>query len=203
MRIRNKVTALSGCVALLCAIGFIGAIYWLTAATMSADGVNIPAGPEALVSLRFWSWFIGGSVLIVAVGLGFGLGNHFTTTIMRVADVLKQINLGQLDVESIPMGKALDCGTMVGCGNHECRAHGKESHCWVEAGSFNADPQCPKAIKGLDCRDCKIYKKAISDEFDDLGSVINTMAAKLREVVGNIQKIDKAYVKSLQAAGIQ
>ena len=39
----------------------------------------------------------------------------------------------------------------------------------------------------MDCRDCKIYKHAVNDEFEELGSVLNTMADRLRTLVGDIQ----------------
>jgi methyl-accepting chemotaxis protein len=175
MRVKYKVTTMGAIVASACAASFISIIYWKTGAP----------GQEA--ELRIWGWCLGVGWLAAAILAGLGLGNAITAAVMRVAEVLKQLNLGNLDVEHIPMGKAVDCGDKVGCNNPDCRSYGKDSHCWVEAGSFNADPQCPKAVQGLDCRDCKIYKHAVNDEFEELGSVLNTMADRLRTLVGDIQ----------------
>ncbi|QGY38800.1 hypothetical protein GM415_01150 [Pseudodesulfovibrio cashew] len=180
MKVGYKVLTLSGSVAVVTAACFIGLIYWKT----GGDSVQ---AQELAGSIRLWAWGLGGLSLLIALGAGQGLGMYVSGAVMRVADVLKQLNLGNLDVEYIPMGKAVNCGDKVGCGQPQCRSYGKEAYCWVEAGSFNADPHCPKAIQGLDCRDCKIYKHAVNDEFEELGSVLNTMGDKLREVVGQIQ----------------
>jgi len=188
VKVGYKVSGLSGLVAVATTTCFIGIVYWKTGAI---TGLGTEASPaqlnDALSSLKMWAWIMGGTSLVISAILGLWLGNYISEAVMRVANVLKELNLGNLSVDYIPMGKAVDCGTMAGCGNDGCRSYGKDSYCWVEAGSFNADPHCPKALKGLDCRDCKIYKKAVHDEFEELGSVLNTMGDKLREVVGAIQ----------------
>ena len=184
MKVGYKVSGLSGLIALTTGILFIGIIYWKTGNFSEATPEQVT---KALQSLRLWAWGAGCMALAIASILGLSLGKYITNAVGRVADVLKELNLGNLDVNHIPMGKAVNCGDMVGCGNNDCRSYGKDAYCWVEAGSFNADPHCPKAIKGLDCRDCTIYKHAVHDEFEELGSVLNTMGDKLREVVGEIQ----------------
>ena len=184
MKVGYKVGALSGIIALTTTICFIGIIYWKTGELADADPGHIA---NQINSLRNWAWSMGVFSLVLAAGLGIWLGTYITGAVNRVADVLKQLNLGNLDVSYIPMGKAVNCGQKVGCGQQQCRSYGKDAYCWVEAGSFNADPHCPKAINGLDCRDCTIYKQAVHDEFEELGSVLNTMGDKLREVVGEIQ----------------
>ncbi|CCH48660.1 methyl-accepting chemotaxis protein [Pseudodesulfovibrio piezophilus] len=184
MRVGYKVGALSGFLALVTTGCFIGLIYWKTGAVMdSASTKNL----QIFQSLRTWAWGIGVFSLALAAVLGIWLGSYVTGAVKRVANVLKELNLGNLDVNYIPMGKAVNCGEKVGCGQQDCRSYGKDAYCWVEAGSFNADPHCPKALKGLDCRACKIYKHAVHDEFEELGSVLNTMGDKLREIVGEIQ----------------
>lgn len=184
MKVGYKISALSGVASLLTTVLFLGVVYWKT-----GDAAKVDPGQLAkdVASLRAWALGMGAVALCVALGLGAWLASYVTRAIHNVAEVLKQLNLGNLDVSYIPMGKAVDCGSMAGCGNTECRSYGKDAYCWVEAGSFNADPHCPKAQKGLDCRECKIYKKAVHDEFEELGSVLNTMGDKLREVVREIQ----------------
>jgi len=184
MKVGYKIGGMSGLIALMTTACFISIIYWKTGSIVENDTAKTI---KDLESLRSWAWGMGAVSLLLAAGLGTWLGSYITGAVMRVADVLKQLNLGNLDVSYIPMGKPVNCGAEVGCGRSECRSYGKEAYCWVEAGSFNADPNCPKAIEGLDCRDCKIYKKAVHDEFEELGSVLNTMGDKLREVVGEIQ----------------
>ena len=184
MKVGYKVGGLSGLIALITTTIFISIIYWKTGDLAGANEAQIT---NTLDSLRTWAWGMGITALLIAAALGTWLGTYITNAVARVADVLKQLNLGNLDVTYIPMGKPVNCGSEVGCGRSECRSYGKDAYCWVEAGSFNADPHCPKAIEGQDCRDCKIYKKAVHDEFEELGSVLNTMGDKLREVVGEIQ----------------
>lgn len=183
MKVGFKICGLGSIVALGTTAAFMTTIYWVTGGAQGTPEKAL----EAIATLRTWGWITGTLCLAIAFGLGMWLANYVTHAVKRVADVLKKLNLGNLDVNYIPMGKAVNCGQKVGCGQSECRSYGKDSYCWVEAGSFNADPHCPKALKGLDCRDCKIYKQCVHDEFEELGSVLNTMGDKLREVVGEIQ----------------
>ena len=184
MKIGYRIGALGGIIALTTSTCFIGVISYKLGGLAQANPDTIVKAHE---SLQYWAWGLGVFSLFIAAALAWPLGHHLTKSIEHVAEVLKQLNLGNLDVSYIPMGKPVNCGQEVGCGNNDCRSHGKDAYCWVEAGSFNADPHCPKAIKGLDCRDCKIYKQCVNDEFEELGSVINTMGDKLREVVGEVQ----------------
>ena len=96
MRVKYKVTTMGAIVASACAASFISVIYWKTGAP----------GQEA--ELRIWAWCLGIGWLAAAIVAGLGLGNTITAAVMRVAEVLKQLNLGNLDVEHIPMGKAVD-----------------------------------------------------------------------------------------------
>ncbi|GEM_PF-1444509 len=196
MKAGNKVRVLGSGGAVIIVAGLVGILYWkagqLTPILQqagqdpAASALAVQVG-DTLSSLKAWTLGLGIGLALLVTGLSFYLADYLTRAIGRVAEVLKQFNLGNLNVDYIPMGKAVDCGQMAGCNNPDCRSYGKESYCWVEAGSFNADPHCPKAQRGEDCRDCKIYKHAVHDEFEELGSVLNTMGDRLREVIGHIK----------------
>lgn len=196
MKTGNKIKILGTGLALLSTAGLIAVLYWKTgqiAPLLREAAENKATAPLAmkmedmLFSLKIWNIGIGVFLVALGAGLSFHLASYLSRSIGRVADVLKQFNLGNLAENYIPMGKAVNCGDMAQCNKPECRSYGKDSYCWVEAGSFNADPHCPKAIEGQDCRDCRIYAKAVHDEFEELGSVLNTMGDKLREVIGQIR----------------
>ncbi|OIQ50981.1 Methyl-accepting chemotaxis protein I [Pseudodesulfovibrio hydrargyri] len=106
MRVKYKVAALGGGVALACAVGFIAAIHWKAGALLDAAGDGANAGvTESIASLKLWAWSVGIAGLILSALAGLWLGNRFRSAALRVADVLKQFNRGNLDVEHIPMGK--------------------------------------------------------------------------------------------------
>ncbi len=197
MKTGNKIKLLGTGLTGLTAAGMIAILYWKAgqiAPLLAAAGQDTATAElarqvgENISSLKTWSIAAAAAFLLAGTASSFYLAGFLSHAIMRVANVLKEFNLGNLAVDYIPMGKAINCGNIAGCNKPECRSYGKDSYCWVEAGSFNADPHCPKAIKGLDCRDCNIYKHAVKDEFEELGSVINTMGDKLREVIGHIME---------------
>ncbi len=145
------------------------------------------AATASLSSAKVWSAGVGLLMLVFGVLVTLYFSRNMSSSVAKTVDILSKINLGQLDVEDLPMGTAVDCSSEKNCGKPECRSHGKDSHCWVEAGSFSADPQCPHVLNGNSCSTCSVFKKNVNDEFEELGSVVNSMTHKLRDVVANVQ----------------
>ncbi len=142
---------------------------------------------EAAKSMTVWIMVT--ALLLLAAGavVSLGIARSISVPIHRFAQVLMKYNHGDLSAERLPMGKAIDCCKVMGCGTNDCPSFGKESWCWSEAGSFNATPSCPRVLRGEDCRDCKVYKLGVRDEMEEMGSVLNSMGDKLREVVRDVQ----------------
>jgi len=96
----------------------------------------------------------------------------------HISEFAFKVNKGDLSVRA-HMGVPANCGAIKGCNNPTCPSYGKESYCWVEAGSFSNYPACPKAVKGEDCRKCDVYKNSVSNEFEEMGSALNAVLDEL------------------------
>ncbi|MFH1217181.1 MAG: methyl-accepting chemotaxis protein [Pseudomonadota bacterium] len=110
--------------------------------------------------------------------------------LQKAVDFCKKMGKGDLS-STLNMGNALNCSEMMQCNRPECPSFGKETHCWMESGSFAAVAHCPKAKEGGDCKDCKVYKKGIDDELTIMGSALNALRdeqvkrTKIIELVGS------------------
>ncbi|EMG37766.1 methyl-accepting chemotaxis protein [Desulfocurvibacter africanus PCS] len=142
---------------------------------------------DAATSMTVWIMIT--ALLLIAAGaaVSLGIARSISRPIHRFSQVLTKYNHGDLSAENLPMGKAIDCSKALGCGKDDCPSFGKEAWCWVEAGSFNASPSCPRVLRGEDCRYCKVYKRGVRDEMEEMGSVLNSMGDKLRDVVRDVQ----------------
>ncbi len=188
MKIGMRIQALGIGMTALSSVGALAAMkLGMGAAARDAAGQDAAALSSAYSSMITWWQWETALALVIAVAVSLAVSRSLVVPIGRVAEVLKALNLGDLSRRSIPMGRSIDCGASKKCGKSECPSYGKKSYCWVESGSFNASPTCPRALKGIDCRTCEIYKRGIKNEFEELGSVLNTMGDRLRQVVADIQ----------------
>jgi methyl-accepting chemotaxis protein len=118
--------------------------------------------------------FGGGLVLCLVVQ--FLLNRIIVRPLRRAVKVIGRIALGDTS-EKLPMGKAVSCSEIMGCGESRCPSYGTTDHCWVTSGSFAAIRHCSRARKVEDCRDCPVY--GAHDELEELGSIINALSDTL------------------------
>lgn len=155
-------------------------------------------GQIVLFDSRSWSFMAG--ILIVSVFVvviaAMVSGKRITDLLSEASEVLRRLNVGDLTVSPLDMGRPINCSGIKRCGRDACPSFGKKAYCWVESGSFNADPKCPRALKGEDCRNCIVFKMGIRNEFFELGAVINAMADKFRSVIADVKGCVKALIES-------
>lgn len=117
-----------------------------------------------------------GSVLILL--FGFHITRTIVTPLHKTIKILENISHGDTG-DILPMGKPVNCSEKKNCGQENCPSFGKVDHCWVTSGSFAALKKCPRALKGQDCRTCKLY--GARDEIEEMGSIIRALANIIRE----------------------
>ncbi len=146
---------------------------WQVGATATESGIN-----DGLRSLMLTLTI----ALLLAAGLVAGttwmLSRNLMLPMHRALAALYRISHGELD-EVLPMGVPVNCSQAKKCGNQQCPAFGKVDHCWVTAGSFAVIKKCPHAIKGGDCRDCKLF--GARNEMEELGGMIGALTISLRQ----------------------
>jgi methyl-accepting chemotaxis protein len=137
-------------------------------------------------------------ILIIACGvilsiiLGLLLTNSITKPIKTVTIASKSIANGNLNTE-LKMVDPINCSKIKNCGIATCKSYNKEVHCWLESGSFSADPDCPFVLKGGHCDECEIYKKSVTNEIDEMSTSFNSMIHQLRqkaEIIDSISNND-------------
>ncbi len=142
-------------------------------------GKEITAGLSSSVTI-----FIVLILVLIAIFavIGFFSAAYITKGIIdpihKMVEFGAKLNKGDLSTR-VDMGKPINCSTEMGCGKPECPSYGKEAWCWVEAGSFSNYPVCPHAVKGEDCRDCKVWKLSKPNELEEMGAAINAVVDEL------------------------
>ncbi|EAT16344.1 CZB domain-containing protein [Desulfuromonas acetoxidans] len=123
---------------------------------------------------------IGVIALILGLSLGYFISRSITKPLHRAFSVVEKYGKGDTSDQDLPLGDAINCSDMFNCGQKDCPSYGKEGHCWVETGSFGANPVCKHLTDGThqDCRECKAYQA--KDEITELGSVLIGMAHSLQ-----------------------
>jgi methyl-accepting chemotaxis protein len=155
---------------------------WIAEFMIVQEAVN-----ESLNTVRWWIIGVGAIMVVLAVLAASWITRTITRPLHRVSETMQAINKGDLTKSDVDMGTPINCSRDVGCSEPDCPSYGKEAYCWTESGSFNVDPCCPKAKRGEDCRVCKIYKKGIDNELQELGSIVAAMSGQLRSVVADVQ----------------
>ena len=122
---------------------------------------------------------IGAVILVAGAGLAFIITNSIVKPLNNFVEFSTKLVEGDLDA-SLPMGKAVNCSENKNCGKDDCPSFNRESHCWVESGSFSSRPSCPRAKKGEDCQGCDLYKKNVRNELEELGSGLNAVVNEMK-----------------------
>ncbi|MFH1139906.1 MAG: methyl-accepting chemotaxis protein [Pseudomonadota bacterium] len=135
--------------------------------------------PRDDIGSTFWVAPVIASV-VAFFGLVYGwlAINRLNMLATQMVDFTGGLSRGDLD-RRLPMGRAMPCSDLASCGKPECPSFGRAAHCWVDSGSFSLHPTCPRAIKGEDCRDCRIFKQAGLNELEVLSSGLNAMLHEL------------------------
>ncbi len=83
----------------------------------------------------------------------------------------------------------IDCADILKCGKKECSSYGKSGKCWEQSGSFSTNVECPKILNGeyASCRECKLYKDCVLDEFAELATTFNAFLSNIRRMLLEIQ----------------
>jgi methyl-accepting chemotaxis protein len=125
---------------------------------------------------------LGVIILIIAllgsIVLVITISRSITVPLKQSIKIIEAISLGDTSL-SIPAGEPVNCSRIRNCGEVDCPSYGKEDHCWVNSGSFAVVKHCPNAIKGEDCRNCKLY--GVRTETEELGSIISALSKNLNE----------------------
>lgn len=117
------------------------------------------------------------AVTLVTLLLIYLLSRSIHKPLKQVFHALRELAQGHTDIQ-LPVGPPVNCSVAKNCGETACISYGKVDPCWVSAGSYAVDKQCPKAAKGEDCRKCNIY--GARNEMEDLGSAIMGLVAALK-----------------------
>jgi len=145
----------------------------------AAAGFLITSGVLPEFSLQPLVAMVGASLLFFLVAGGsFWAASRVAARVDQVVSALARICSGDTDVK-LPMGTPVNCSQIKKCDQPGCPSYGKEDHCWVTSGSFAIIKHCPRAKRGEDCRTCELYNA--HGEFELLGSIINSLAAYLKE----------------------
>ena len=115
-------------------------------------------------------------VSLVTLLLIYLVSRSIHRPLRQVFHALRELAQGHTDI-SLPVGAPVNCSASKNCGQTECISYGKTDVCWVSAGSFAVDKQCPKAARGEDCRSCNLYGPRT--EMEELGSAIMGLTSAL------------------------
>lgn len=85
--------------------------------------------------------------------------------------------------------RCIDCSDVLKCGKTECSSYGKSGKCWEQSGSFSTNVECPHILNGdyASCRECKLYKDCVLDEFAELATTFNAFLFNVRRMLIDIQ----------------
>lgn len=128
------------------------------------------------VTYLTYSTSAAGILIILLIGLQ--LTRSTMRPIRNIINTLERISQGET-TSNLPMGKAVNCSALKNCGQELCPSYGKTDHCWVTSGSFAGLKKCPRALKGEDCRTCKLF--GASTEIEEIGSIVQAIANIIRE----------------------
>jgi len=98
---------------------------------------------------------------------------------------LQDLAVGEADLtRELPI-KALNCSEEMGCKETHCRSYSKEVPCWYISGSYATNPDCQKITEGeyKDCKECKVYQKAVCTEIDEAASLVNAFINRMRQMI--------------------
>ena len=122
--------------------------------------------------------------------LVFILNKSAIMPMRNLADRLKELATGEADLTKELEVRAIDCASVMGCGQESCPSFGKKSHCWYESGSYATEVHCPKITSGTyaSCEECKdVYQRAIITEVDEAATFVNGFIVRIRELISKVK----------------
>jgi methyl-accepting chemotaxis protein len=141
------------------------------------NGLYVDDVAESLWHVLKTTLILVGMVMVVTILLVVALSRSITKPLRLLQDGLKELALGHIDI-AVPVGVPVNCSEKKGCGQKGCPSYGKVDPCWVTAGSFSVDKQCPRAQKGEDCKSCNLY--GVRNEMEELGSSLMGLAKAMK-----------------------
>ncbi len=130
-------------------------------------------------------------VLLLTMAALYALMNILINNPMR--DLVDKFRLaGQGDLTVVMESKNLcnaNCSEEMDCDKEDCSSYGQKGKCWEQSGSFSSNVECPKITNGdySSCRECKVYKGSVRDEFADLSTTFNSFLSNIRRMVIDIK----------------
>ena len=115
---------------------------------------------------------------LLAMVVGFLLCRSIVLPLRSAIRVIEKLGQGD-NSERLPMGTPVNCSAIKQCGKEDCPSFGKVDPCWVTSGSFAVIKHCPKAKKGIDCRECELY--GAHNELDELGAILAGLSDNLEQ----------------------
>ncbi len=131
---------------------------------------------------------LGVAFLFIAL-IAFG-ANRACKPLEALVARLKDLAVGETDLTKQLAVKAIDCSKVMRCDEPDCPSYGKETYCWYESGSYAAQVHCPKIKNGeyASCEECKVYKRAIVTEIDEVSTFVNAFICRICNLVAKIKK---------------
>ncbi len=126
--------------------------------------------------------------LVLALVLALGMYNCAIRPLRTLSDELKRMASGVTDLTRQIYSQSVNCSEMLNCGKTDCPCYGREAHCWYEAGSYSEEVHCPRILNGeiSACDVCKVYKKAVRTEVEEVSTFINAFIRRMRHLIANI-----------------
>jgi len=155
----------------------------------------IPADiTKTMVAIRMNMYkMVGGGVavlLVTMLAIYLLMNTLIVNPLKELVGKLQLAGMGDLtvDVQSKRLC-SVNCSEEMECGNPECSSYGKVTNCWEQSGSFSSKVECPKILKGeyKSCRECRLYKENVLDEFAELATTFNSFLHNVRRMVIDIQ----------------
>ncbi len=149
----------------------------------------------------FMALGLGALVGAVLLSLSFWFNRKLSSSLKALSAKMKELATGEADLTRQLDVMAINCSKETGCGNNECQCFGRDSHCWNEVGSYSPVCTCPSITSGRysSCDECKVYKKAIVLETDEVASFFNAFMHRLRTLTSESkatfnQVVEKARI---------
>jgi len=136
----------------------------------------------------------GNKVFAIGVAIALLLGlitsiiiyYYVINPLSRLSNHLKEMARGKSDLTKQLPVDAVNCSQILKCGQKDCPCYGKPSHCWYEAGSYAEVVKCPQILSGKysTCEKCPVYKKAITNEIEEVATFINAFIRRMHKGSG-------------------
>ncbi|MCP4136795.1 MAG: methyl-accepting chemotaxis protein [bacterium] len=136
-------------------------------------------------------------IIVFTIGLIFistFLATRISSPFRRIIDVAVKVSNGEIN-EFILQKHYVKCKDLLNCTREDCPAYDSRNlACWGMEGTLC---EGGKAATDLDdkmqnhCRTCKVYKKSIRSETDELIDAINHMIVTMQQIVLSIKSMTK------------